>query len=389
MSAASVTTPANTEAPAHIEAMWGLSLLNLCVIDQGGHLVHANPAMVGLLGRSAEELGAAPMASFFEPEDIEAVTVAFAEGGQAPGTTHEAVLRYAHPETGIRWLRWSFTWSEGCFYAAAVDVTESRQAAGEAATRAAELEKLAEELARSNAELQSFAYTASHDLREPLRKVENYCQLISRKLGDDLDPKLEKYLNGAVGAARRMQAFIDALLDYSRVGKSEVRTPCSLKDVGELAVANLQMAIADRGAVVTVDEALPTIHGDPKRLEQLVQNLVSNALKFQKPDAVPTVDVVLEEVTDEHVTVAVRDNGIGIPEDRIHEVFEVFRRLHGRGEYEGTGIGLSTVKRIVETHGGRIWITSEVDVGTTFHFTLDATEPVAEATDAETDEAAA
>lgn len=236
-------------------------------------------------------------------------------------------------------------------------------------------------LARANEELQHFAYVASHDLQEPLRSISGYVQLLARRYAGELDEKALGYIDKAHAASLRMQALIDDLLAYTRVSTQarsfeEVSTGRVLTEI----LANLAASIEESGAVVHYQH-LPTIWGDRVQVSQLFQNLIGNALKFRGGHAAEVwIDVVPEPGGSQDSTVAgprrwlfsVRDNGIGIAPEFQSRLFKVFQRLHTRQEYPGTGIGLAICKRIVERHGGRIWLTSEPGEGTTFFFTLPA-----------------
>jgi PAS domain S-box-containing protein len=230
------------------------------------------------------------------------------------------------------------------------------------------LERQAEELARSNKELQTFAYVASHDLQEPLRMVSSYVQLLARRYKGKLDADADDFINYAVDGASRMQTMINDLLAYSRVGtRRKPPEPTDSQMAVSRAIAILQRTIEEKGAVVTSDP-LPTVMADPAQLVQVFQNLISNAIKFHGNEP-PHIHVSAEKRPDEWLF-SVRDNGIGI-EPQYHErIFVMFQRLHTREEYPGTGIGLAICKRIVEQHGKRIWVESEPGHGATFHFTM-------------------
>jgi PAS domain S-box-containing protein len=234
-----------------------------------------------------------------------------------------------------------------------------------------ELERTADELRRSNAELEQFAYIASHDLQEPLRMVASYTQLLERRYAAQLDQTAREFIAYAVDGARRMQQFITGLLRYSRVGtEPRVLEEVNLREVFEAAIANLRMMIEETGAAVEAHD-LPLVRGDPRQLTQLFQNLIGNALKFRKPDQPPRVEVRAEPDGD-FWRLSVRDNGIGLDPKFAGRVFVIFQRLHTRDEYEGTGLGLAICKKIVERHGGRIWVESKEGEGATFFFTLPA-----------------
>ncbi|MBU1670701.1 MAG: HAMP domain-containing protein [Actinobacteria bacterium] len=236
----------------------------------------------------------------------------------------------------------------------------------------ATLEKRVEErtraLQRSNAELEQFAYVASHDLQEPLRAVTSYAELLEMKYSDVLDERAMKYLGHMTGGVTRMQALINDLLSYSRVGtRGKELAPAGMDKALDEALQNLEKALEESGARVTRDP-LPEVEADATQVRQLFQNLIGNAVKF-RGDRVPEIHVGVERRNGEWLF-SVKDNGIGFDPKYNDRVFEIFQRLHGRKEYEGTGIGLALCRRIVERHGGRIWVESEPGVGTTFFFTM-------------------
>ncbi|HEY1973423.1 MAG TPA: ATP-binding protein [Pseudonocardia sp.] len=239
-----------------------------------------------------------------------------------------------------------------------------------------ELEQQALDLVRSNRDLEQFAYVASHDLQEPLRKVAGFCQLLQRRYSGQLDERAEQYIEFAVDGAQRMQQLISELLQFSRVGRSERQlSDVLLADVAvdalaELEPARLAASVGGDQAEVTMG-TLPVVHGDPVLLRQLLANLIGNALKFHRPDEAASVRVdATPDPSGWLVTVA--DNGIGIDPKFAEKIFVLFQRLHAKQTYPGTGIGLALAKRIVEYHGGRIWLDTEREDGTTIRFTLPA-----------------
>ncbi len=233
----------------------------------------------------------------------------------------------------------------------------------------ANLARQAEELARSNAELEQFAYVASHDLQEPLRMVSSFTQLLAKRYRGRLDADADDFIDYVVGGAVRMQHLINDLLTYSRVGRAgEGFAPTDCAAVVATACANLRTAIEECGAQVTSDP-LPTVAAEAPQLLQVFQNLIGNAIKFHRKDAPPRVHVGARRQEGDWLF-WVRDNGIGIEPQYAARIFLVFQRLHGRKEYPGTGIGLAICKKVVERHGGRIWVESEPGRGSTFFFTL-------------------
>lgn len=230
------------------------------------------------------------------------------------------------------------------------------------------LRRALDELKRSNDELAQFAYVASHDLQEPLRKVASFTQLLAARYGDKLDSDAKEFIAYAVDGAHRMQGLITDLLSYSRVGtRGKPFAPVDCEALLEYAIANLAIAIREGGAEVTHDP-LPTVTGDDVQLAQLFQNLIGNAIKF-RGEAPPRVHVAATR-NDKEWTFLVRDNGIGIDPQYFGQLFVIFQRLHSRAEYPGTGIGLAICKKVVERHGGRIWVESEPGKGATFFFSI-------------------
>ena len=241
------------------------------------------------------------------------------------------------------------------------------------------LEQRAAELARSNADLEQFAYVASHDLQEPLRKVASFCQLLEQRYRGQLDARADEYIAFAVDGAKRMQLLISDLLTFSRVGRtSEGFVTVDLADVVEKAWEALedQARRADATLDVDVGPEARQVHGDPALLRMLLTNLFANSVKYRRPEVAPSLRLTAA-VEGEWVRVDVADNGIGIPPEYSEKVFVIFQRLHGRDEYEGTGIGLALAKKIIEFHGGTIELREAPGGGTCVSFTLPPEETAA------------
>ncbi|MED5814197.1 CHASE3 domain-containing protein [Mycolicibacterium sp. 050232] len=250
-----------------------------------------------------------------------------------------------------------------------LDASRSAQAA---------LDQQADELRRSNAELEQFAYVASHDLQEPLRKVASFCQLLEKRYGDKLDERGVEYIGFAVDGAKRMQVLINDLLTFSRVGRlNATHTEVDLDAALDSALNNLATAIEESGAEIRRgEEPLPSVDGDPTLMTMVWQNLIGNAVKFRLDGVAPRIVIDYREGTGElaeNWVFSVSDNGIGIGEEFVDKVFVIFQRLHGRDAFGGTGIGLALCKKIIEHHGGSIWIDTTYTTGTRFMFTLPVT----------------
>ena len=226
------------------------------------------------------------------------------------------------------------------------------------------------DLSRSNADLEQFAYVASHDLKEPLRNIASYVQLLQRRYQGRLDEDADAFIGYTVEGVRRMQLIINELLAYSRIGTGPmVREPVAVGALVSAVLANLKTAIAEAGAVIEVKGPLPVVVGDRGQLSSVFQNLLANALKYRREDVRSEITVAVAEETGRwHFTVA--DNGIGIDPQYHRHVFELFKRLHARDRYGGAGIGLAVCQRVIERHDGAIWLDSRPGRGTTFHFTL-------------------
>jgi signal transduction histidine kinase len=252
----------------------------------------------------------------------------------------------------------------------AAELREVREARAQVEWINEQLKIQADELTRSNRDLEQFAYVASHDLQEPLRKVASFCQLLQRRYAGQLDERADQYIAFAVDGAQRMQRLINDLLAFSRIGRLTAGfTDVDLNRVLDDVTSQLEARNEDDAEIVWSD--LPTVEGEEPLLSTLFANLIGNSLKFRRPDVPPVIRITAERDGKEW-RINVRDNGIGIEAEFADKVFVIFQRLHARDAYEGTGIGLAIVKKIVEYHGGRIWLDLDVDEGTSINFTLPA-----------------
>ncbi len=257
-------------------------------------------------------------------------------------------------------------------FAAARDITETRKAENILKDYQNTLEEKVkirtEELAKSNADLTHFAYIASHDLREPLRMITSFLQLLERRYADKLDHDANEFINFAVEGAKRLDNMINDLLEYSKITNKEKEfVPLKLENVLEEALMNLVVQIEESDAVITYDP-LPTVNGDEKLLVMLFQNIIANAIKYRRNET-PKIHISSIKEND-HYVISINDNGIGIDQKYLTRIFTIFQRLHRNDEYDGTGIGLAIVENIVHQHGGEIWVESELGKGSTFYFTI-------------------
>lgn len=254
----------------------------------------------------------------------------------------------------------------------AADLAEVREARSRIEWVNSQLEKQAEELTRSNRDLEQFAYVASHDLQEPLRKVASFCQLLQRRYAGQLDERADQYIAFAVDGAQRMQRLINDLLAFSRIGRFTAGfTDVDLNAVMAEVAAQTEAAQRHANGTLTWSE-LPVVRGEEGLLTNLLVNLVGNSLKFRRPDVPPRVHVSARRVGDAW-EITCRDNGIGIEPEFAEKIFVIFQRLHSKDAYPGTGIGLAIVKKIVEYHEGRVWVDTAVESGTAITFTLPVT----------------
>ena len=340
----------------------------LMVIDTDGTIQRVNQAAISLLGYERHELIGRSAGDLFE-EGVDVLSL----------------LKQSELNDVIRRVDTSVVTKDGRHVAVSLSGSVMRDEDGEIQgmvcvaqditerKRTQEiLERQTQELARSNSELEQFAWVASHDLQEPLRMVASYTQLLSKRYKGKLDADADEFIAFAVDGATRMRRLINALLELSRVGtrgKDFEATDCEA--IYDRTLVNLQGLVEESGAVVTHDR-LPTVMGDVTQLGQLFQNLIANAIKFRGDEQL-TVHVGAEQ-RNGHWEFCVRDNGIGIDPEYAERIFVVFQRLHGKGDRPGTGIGLSICKKIVELHGGRIWVKSQPDEGAAFYFTLPLNE---------------
>lgn len=348
-------------ATAHVARLFAMSPDLLAAAGFDGFLKAHNDAWEQQLGWSREELAATPYLELVHPEDRPATQAQIARLAMGESIS-EHVCRVRCKDGGQRWMAFSGGPGDDAFYIVGRDVSDRLRMEHELSERAHRLQA-------TNAELQEFAYTASHDLSEPLRMVAGFLSLLERRSGGGLDGQALEYLHQALHGAQRMRALIDDLLLYSRVANEEPRR--EEVDLGEVVAEVLEALgplVEEHGADVRVD-ALPRLEVERRQMGQLLQNLIANAVKFHVPGVPPVVEVHARR-TIGAIVVTVRDHGIGIPDADQDRIFAMFTRLHGRDAYPGTGIGLAICRRIAERHGGRIYVESVVGAGSSFHVLL-------------------
>jgi PAS domain S-box-containing protein len=347
-----------------------LSLDMLCVAGMDGYFKRLNPAFQQTLGYTTEELLARPFLDFIHPDD-RAVTLFEIEKLSQGIPSVRLENRYRCKDGSYKWLSWKIQPfpSEGLLYATGRDITESKEIDEKIDKLNSDLKLRAAELETANKELESFSYSVSHDLRAPLRHIAGFVNL----LGDDLDavitPKSKRFLKIIGESSRQMGQLIDALLVFSQMNRVELRqTTIDANQLVEDAITVLQPEIEGKN-IIWKKNPLPELQGDAALLRQVFINLISNALKYSRTRNPQQIEIGHKSDGDELI-IFVRDNGVGFDMQFAGKLFGVFQRLHQVDDFEGTGIGLANVRRIVHRHGGRTWAEGTVDCGATFYFSL-------------------
>jgi PAS domain S-box-containing protein len=344
----------------------------LCVAGFDGYFKRLNPAWKQMLGYTDGELRAAPFLEFVHPDDRER-TAAESSGLAAGRESVSFVNRYRCKDGSYRRLLWNArsVVADRLIFASARDMTDQGRAEEEIRQLNADLQRRAAQLEAANRELEAFSYSVSHDLRAPLRHIDGFAGMLEKELAPATDEKVRRHLQIISGAARQMGRLIDDLLAFSRVG----RVPLSLVRVDHDAL--VAAAIREGGyegsgpAIAWSCGPLPTVHADRAMLRQVWTNLIDNAVKYSAHSAQPRIEIGsrADPATGE-IVFFVRDNGAGFDMRYAGKLFQVFQRLHSANEFEGTGIGLASVRRIVERHGGRVWAEGRPQAGATFSFSL-------------------
>jgi PAS domain S-box-containing protein len=334
------------------------------VIDSKDRTIYVNQAMGRILGYSELEMFGRSLFDFMDEQAKQSANDRIDRG--KPGIAERHELRLKSKDGKDVWTYMStspFLDEKGNLLSSCAlvyNITDRKEVEQQ-------MLQLTTDLKRSNQELEQFAYVASHDLQEPLRAVTSYTQLLAQRYQGNLDAKADKYINYVVDGASRMQQLINDLLAYSRLGtRAQEFEAADCNAAVQQSLSNLQIAIAETKAIITY-ESLPTVMADEFQLVQLFQNLIGNAIKFCQDVPIIQIAAIMQ---DHEWLFSVRDHGIGIATEYADRIFIIFQRLHSRREYSGTGIGLAMCKRIVERHGGRIWVESQSGEGATFYFTI-------------------
>jgi PAS domain S-box-containing protein len=349
------------------QALFESALDAVLIADDNGTYVDLNPAACELIGREREQILGRRIAEFFEMEQGAAVPEAW-QSFQEQGT-QVGVVKVHRPDGTTRYagFRARASFRPGRHLSVLRDITEERMTAQALEQKNAELDRLNAELLRSNSELLNFVYAVGHDLGAPLRTIVCFSELLRKRLPDS--PEAAGLVAPITAAVRQMQTFLKDLLAYSQANPPSGPMPLiSLVESLESATVNLRGAIQESGAVITHD-ALPSVRADRTQMNRLFQNLLGNAIRY-RGDAVPEIRVSARRVGPDWV-ISVADNGIGIAAEYHERIFQAFKRLHGP-DRPGTGLGLALCKRIVENHGGRLWVESEPGRGADFRFSLPA-----------------
>jgi PAS domain S-box-containing protein len=355
------------QAAQHFEeAPIGIAILG---IEPGslGRLEQVNTEMTRLLGYTEEEFLTLSPGDLTHPDDAEYERVLIKELAAGTRTAYGLEKRNRHKDGHWVWVGVTVSVLDDddpprSALAHVIDISERKRTQSE-------LERTRLNLERSNAELDQFAYVASHDLKEPLILLSAYARMLEERHGDTLDEEGRTFLGHIREEAGRMKTMIDDLLDFSRLEtQAEAASRVELADMLDTALRTLAPRIEETGARIEIESSLPAVEGSPAQFERLLRNLLANAVKFHGPEP-PVVTISAERGEGEWV-VTVCDNGIGVDPAKARQIFEVFQRLHSQEEYGGTGMGLAICKRIVERHGGRIWVEPAPGGGSAFKFTL-------------------
>ena len=355
------------ESEERFRSAFEFAAVGMALVSDTGRWLKVNKAICDCVGYSEQELLQIDFQTITHPDDLAQDLNYVQEMLDGKRQTYQMEKRYIHKNGDIIWALLSVSIIKNLengrpyFISQVQDITGRKRAL-------MELNSAVDELTRSNAELEQFAYVASHDLQEPLRMVISYLQLLERRYKGKLDNDADEFIHFAVDGGKRMQELINDLLTFSRIGtRGKTFEPVNVETVLKTAISNLSLVIEESQAEIVFD-TLPELIADAGQLVQLFQNLISNSIKFRGEER-PHIRISVQETPQEWLF-SVQDNGIGIDRQFFDLIFVIFQRLHDRSRYPGTGIGLAICKKIVDRHGGRIWIEASSGKGADFRFTI-------------------
>jgi PAS domain S-box-containing protein len=352
------------------DRFFNLSRDMMCIAGFDGYFKRLNPAWEQTLGFTVEELLSKPFLDFIHSDDI-AATTAKSAGLSMGQEVIQFENRYRCKDGSYRWFAWNARADlpRQLIYATARDITPQKQNEEQIVQLNTDLQTRATQLETANKELEAFSYSVSHDLRAPLRHIDGFVKLLDKQAGEKMDEHGRRYLNIIADSARQMGALIDDLLIFSRMNRTELRHARVSQDaLVHEAIDGLHSETNGRPIQWKIN-TLPEVEADPAMLRQVWVNLIANAVKYSRPRNPAEIEIGCNTVSGEFVFF-VRDNGVGFDMQYAHKLFGVFQRLHRAEEFEGTGIGLANVRRIVHRHGGRTWAEGKIDGGATFFFSL-------------------
>lgn len=364
-------TSARQQAEAERERFFTLSLDLLCITGTDGFFKQVNPAFTDTLGYTSAELLARPVLDFVHADDRAATLQEMEKLRRGERTIHFE-SRYQCQDRSWRCISWKAQpdLGRGLSYVTGRDITEQKAATEKIARLNASLQHQADQLLEANKELESFSYSVSHDLRAPLRHIQGYLEMLQKNIEGQLSDKARRYLTIINEASTDMGQLIDDLLAFSRMGRMEMsEASVDLKHLLQETLHSLEPATQNRSIEWQI-APLPAVVGDAAVLRQALVNLVGNAVKYTRPREQAQIEIGTAGEEDGRRIFFVRDNGVGFDMKYAHKLFGVFQRLHRADEFEGTGIGLAIVRRVIARHGGRVWAESTPGAGSTFFFTL-------------------
>ncbi|MBA4848832.1 PAS domain-containing sensor histidine kinase [Emticicia sp. BO119] len=361
------------ESEEKFRAAFQFSAIGMAIVGLDGRFLAVNDSLCKITGYSAEEMKTLTYRDITHPDDYEKDEKFFKELINGKNEAYQIEKRYIHKHKHIVWIHLAISlvrhkYGEPLHFVSQInDITQRKRDELHLLALNLNLNQRAEQLSASNAELEQFAYVASHDLQEPLRMITGFLTQLDKKYKEQLDDRAKQYINFAVDGASRMRTIILDLLEYSKIGRKEYEL--DWVNMNELVQEVVQKNIWQQEGAIIEWEDLPSIYGAKLPLYQLMQNLISNAIKYRKPNEIPKINITAID-NHKHWQFSVADNGIGIEKQFFDKIFILFQRLHHKEEYSGTGIGLAICKKIIDNHNGRIWVESEYGSGSTFHFII-------------------